>query len=68
MLFSNKIDFVTNNSNKITSMYTLCLEKIHIKFKTGLWIFMSDWKPNVSAPIIDIKRLNPLNFKQEEWG
>jgi hypothetical protein len=28
--------------------------------------FMNDEKLNVSTPINDIKRLNPLNFKQGE--
>jgi hypothetical protein len=59
-LFSSKKGFVTNNSKKITH----CPKKIQIQ--NHPMNFMSDEKLNVISPISDIKRLNPLNFKQEE--
>ncbi len=31
MLFSSKNDFVTNNSRKITPIYTLCRKKLNLR-------------------------------------
>ncbi len=63
-LLSSKNDFVTNNSKKITSKYTLCPKKNQTY--DHLMNFMSDEKIFVNVPINDIKIFNPLNFKQGE--
>jgi hypothetical protein len=63
-LFSNKNDFVPNNSKKITPIYTLW--KNNYQIYDHPMNFMSDEKLNVSTPTNGIKKLKPLNFKQGE--